>query len=212
MSKTTKTSAQNYVNPTGSISVSGGPNVTYKNGNTNYVLNSAQQETFDYAQNAFKDGLQSINVFSPETQKQLTNQVNAYKQNALSELESLYSPMLKSVREDSAKRFGNIDNSEFLNNLNSVEKNRAHALAKLEQNISAMQNELINEELKNRYNYLNFINSYQNQVLNNALNFSNLANSNANLNGQYQAQNVKTNANNFDNMLAMAALVSKFLV
>lgn len=212
MSKTTKSAAQRYVNPSGAINISGGPNTTYKNGITNYNLNPTQQKAFDYAQKAFADGLSSINVFSEDTQKQLNNQVDAYTQNALKELNTLYTPMLQNVREDSARRFGNLDNSVFLDNLNSVENNRANALSSLAQNIVAKQNELINDELQNRYNYLNFMNAYQNQVMDNALNFSNLANNTAKLNGQYLTQNAKTQSNGINDMIAAAATIAKFLI
>lgn len=212
MSKTTKTTAQSYVNPSSSVNVSGGPNATYNRGNTNYTLSAEQQKAFDYAQKAFTEGLKAINVFSQDTQKQLANQVDAYKQNALNELNTLYTPMLKSVREDSARRFGNLDNSVFLDNLKGVEENRANALSNLAQSITAKQNDLISEELQNRYNYLNFINSYQNQVLNNALGFSNLANATAGLNGQYLTQNAKNSGNSLNDLLAVASIVSKFLV
>lgn len=212
MSKTTKSTARSYVNPTGSVNISGGPSATYQKGTTNYNLNSNQQKAFDYAQKAFADGLSSINVFSEDTQKQLNNQVDAYTQNALKELNTLYAPMLQNVREDSARRFGNLDNSVFLDNLNSVENNRANALSSLAQNIVAKQNELINDELQNRYNYLNFMNAYQNQVMNNALNFSNLANNTANLNGQYLTQNAKNQSSGVNDILAAAATIAKFLI
>lgn len=210
MSKTTKSSASNYVMPTGSVKISGGPTATYQKGNTTYNLSADQQRAFNYAQKSFADKLGSINVFSDETQNQLQNQVNAYKQNALSELNAIYSPMLKNVREDSARRFGNLDNSVFLDNLNAVEENRANALSTLAQNIVAKQNELVNDELQNRYNYLNFLNSYQNQIMNNALNLSNLANNSAKINGQYMAQN-NNNSNNLNQWLSAAATIAKFL-
>ena len=212
MSKTTKTTARSYVNPTGSVNISGGPSATYNKGNTNYTLSPEQQKAFEYAQKSFAQGLQSLNVFSPETQKQLNEQVNAYKQNTLNELNALYSPMLKSVREDSARRFGNLDNSVFLDNLKGVEDSRANAMSSLVQNVASKQNELVSEELQNRYNYLNFVNAYQNQVLNNALGLSNLANSSANLNGQYLNPTTQNNGGtNLTDLLALAATVARFL-
>ncbi len=208
MSKLTKKST---TTPSGSLSISGGPTATYKNGKTSYSLTPDQQKAFDYAQKSFAEQLGSINVFSEDTQKQLNNQVNAYKQNALKELDALYAPMIKNVREDSAKRFGNLDNSVFMNNLYTVESNRADAMNNLVQDVSAKQNELINEELQNRYNYLNFINNYQNQILNNALSLAGLANSSANLNGQYMTQNAKMQSNNYNDLLGTIATIAKFL-
>lgn len=189
MSKNSKKTTT--VNPTGSIGISGGPSATYSNGNSTLKLNAAQQKAYDYAQQSFADNLNSINVFSPEVYNQLKSQVDAYKNNALDQLNDIYTPMLESVRNDSAKRFGNLDNSVFLHNLDSLENKRAKAVSSLAQDVASKQDELIREQLQDRYDYLNFLNSYQNQVLNNALNIASMANSSADLSGKYQLANVQ---------------------
>lgn len=58
----------------------------------------------------------------------------------------------------------------FLDKLNNIENSRADAIAQLADNILAKRNDLINNELTNRYNYINLLNSLQNQYGNNALN------------------------------------------
>jgi len=199
-----KTSAPSYQPPSGTFSISGGPSATYGNGNTSFKLNETQQEAYNYAQSEFTKGLSSLNVFSPETMKQINNEVDAYKQKTLKELDSIYTPMLQNTMNDAARRFGNLNNSVYLHNLNSLEDKRAQASATAAENIAAKQSSLISQELQNRYNYLNFLNSYQNQIFNNALSATGLANSSANMmNNQYQtAYNAyassQRNNNNFD--------------
>ena len=105
------------------------------------------------------------------------------------------------------ERFGNFDNSVFLNNLNTLENNRAKAMAEISQNVAAKENELIREQLQDRYDYLNFLNSYQNQILNNALSIAAMATSAADLNGKYKNISQNANANNTSQMAAIMAQI-----
>lgn len=78
--------------------------------------------------------------------------------------------MINNLKNDIASRFGNLDNSMFMNKLNNIEYNRSNAIADLADNLISCQNELINNELSNRYNYINLLNTLQNQYNNLALN------------------------------------------
>ena len=198
MSKTS-----NYRLPSGSFGISGGPVATYGNGSTNYKLSDAQQKAYDYAQNSFADNLPAINVFSPETVSTIKEQVHAYKNNAIKELEDIYSPMLRETRNDAAKRFGNLDNSVFLQNLDTVEAKRAKAVNQLAQDIVSKQNELVNDELQNRYDYLSFLDNYQNNVFSNALNAANVA-----INGA-KSYNNAYNTNNNASLKQLANVVNQ---
>ncbi len=202
MSKNSSSSVPSYKPTSGSFSISGGPSASYNKGNSSFKLNDIQQQAYDYAQSEFANNLASLNVFSPETMNQINSEVDAYKQKILKELDSIYTPMVQQTTNDAARRFGNLDNSVFLNNLNSVEDQRAQAAANAAENIAAKQSSLIAQELQNRYNYLNFLNSYQNQIFNNALNAAGQANSSANmLSNQYQtayANYANSQNNNFD--------------
>lgn len=213
MSKKTSSAAPVYTAPNTSFSISGGPSAAYNDGNSTYKLNETQQQAYNYAQNEFTKGLSSLNVFSPETMNQINSEVNAYKQQMLQELDSLYTPMIQNTTNDAARRFGNLDNSIFLNNLNAVENKRSQAAATVAENVAAKQSSLISQELQNRYNYLNFLNSYQNQIFNNALSATGLANSNANaLNNQYQtAYNAYANSqlNNGFNLNQLTSLLGQ---
>ena len=189
-----KTSKSNKAQ-SGTFSISGGPVATYNKGNVDYKLNQELQSVYDYAQNALANALPSLNVFSQENLDTLNKEVDAYKQVALKQLNDVYTPMLAETRNDAAKRFGNLDNSVYLQNLDSVENKRKEAVSALSQDLAAKQSALINEQLENRYNYLNFMNNLQNQITNNALSATGLANSSAKMYGQYLNGNTSGVAN-----------------
>lgn len=68
----------------------------------------------------------------------------------------MYEPMLENLKTDVASRFGNFDNSVFMDNLNSIEENRAESINNLAQDVMSKRDELISNELAQRYTYLGF--------------------------------------------------------
>jgi hypothetical protein len=103
------------------------------------------------------NNLQNINVFSEGTQKQLQDQLGAYTNQGLNYINNFYTPMLNDLKNDIARRFGNFDNAVFMNNLNGIESKRADSMSAFSQDIMAKQNELYNDELARRYNYINLL-------------------------------------------------------
>jgi len=216
-----KTSSVSVATPSfsnGSISVNGvnKANVT-KNGNTvnsNYNMNDYEKAIYDYAQKNLAENLPNLNVFNSNTNRDINSQVEAYKNQALQALDSLYKPMIKNLTNDIASRFGNIDNSMFLDNLNAIENNRANAMSNLVQDIQTYKSDLYNNELANRYNYINLLNTLMNGSNNNILNYlsSALANSNA---GNSYNQAIASLANrasnnstmNLNNLANLASLI-----
>lgn len=132
----------------------------------------------DYTNKNILSGLENINVFSDEVQRSIQNQVNAYTQQGIRTINETYNPMFRELKTDIASRFGNLDNSVFLDNLNEIEKNRTNAIENLTQNILAKQNELYETEMNNRYNYLEQLSSVNQNLYSNMLNFLKLASSN----------------------------------
>lgn len=189
-----KTSSYPYAS--GSVSVNG-QNVanTYKKGNTvysNYNMSDAEKGIYDFAQNSFLQNLPNVNVFSPETQASMQNQLNAYTQKGLDTINSLYTPMIDNLKTDIASRFGNFDNSVFLDKLNTIESKRADSMSDLAQDILAQQSNLINDELSRRYTYLNFLGDIQNQINSNIMNYIGLAQKNSASGTSYNAANSKS--------------------
>ncbi|MBQ3101532.1 hypothetical protein IJC60_00855 [bacterium] len=168
--------------------------VTDKHGNqtTKYNMSEWEKLAYDYAEKEFAKNLKNINVFSEDTLKALNNQINAYKESGIKKIDEIYSPMLKNLQNDIAQRFGNLDNSIFLDKLSEIEDKRAESVSALSQDIVAKENELIGDELAKRYNYLNFLNGYQNQVLSTALGSS--------ASSSKIAQNITTTNNSSNNL------------
>lgn len=144
----------------GTISINGNTKAsTYKTGNnvySNYNMSDAEKQAYDYAQKSFANSLSSVNVFDDETKKNLQSQLNAYTLDGQKLINNLYTPMLSNLKNDIASRFGNLDNSVFMDNLNSIEANRANSINDLAQDVLAKRNELVNNELSQRYTYLSF--------------------------------------------------------
>ena len=219
-----KTSSVNVATPSfsnGAISVNGvnKANVS-KNGDTvssDYNMNDYEKAIYDYAQKNLAENLPALNVFNADTRKDLNAQIEAYKNQALQNLNNLYQPIIQNLTKDVASRFGNIDNSMFLDNLKSIENNRANAMSDLVQDIQTYKNDLYNNELANRYNYLNLLNTLLNGSNNNALSFLSAALANSNAGNSYNqaiasllnsANNRSNNSvTNLNNLTSFASLM-----
>lgn len=170
MSKTGKSS---YFNPSTTLVVNGQTKsgISYSpNGTTSYFnMNDAEKEAYEYAQNKFAKNLSKLNVFDEDTKKELNNTVNTFIEAGTKDINDIYEPILTELQNDIASRFGNLDNSIFMDNLNSIEEKRAEAVGELAQNAELLRQDLVNNELANRYEFMDFLNSYGQQVLNNIL-------------------------------------------
>lgn len=155
---------------------------TYKKGNTvytDYNMSPYEKQAYDYAQKSFAENLPTLNVFSEDTQNQLRKQMNAYKNKGLETINDIYTPMIDNLKTDIASRFGNFDNSSFLNSLNNIESGRANAISDFVQDMTLKENDLINDELSRRYQYMSFLNGINNQALNNLSTYSALTSKNS---------------------------------
>lgn len=155
---------------------------TYKKGNTvytDYNMSPYEKQAYDYAQKSFAENLPKLNVFSEDTQKQLQKQMNAYKNKGIETINNIYTPMLDNMKTNIASRFGNFDNSSFLNSLNDIESSRANAISDFAQDMTLKENDLINNELSRRYQYISFLNGINNQALSNLSTYSALTSRNS---------------------------------
>lgn len=200
---------------TGTIKVNGQTKAsTYKSGNnvvTNYNMSDAEKRAYDYAQNSFANALPSINVFDDDTRKNLQSQLDAYTLQGQKMVNSIYTPMLNDLKTDVASRFGNFDNSVFMDSLNAIESNRADAISNLAQDITAKRSDLINNELSQRYSYLSFLQDIQNQTNSNILNFANSSQANSNSGNSYNAQAYAAKQSSNSGLGAYANLASGVL-
>lgn len=198
MSKTTKQPSN--LSSSSSVYLNGMPKMqTVNNSNgqiySNYTMSPWEQMAYEYSQKEFANNLPNVNVFSKETLKNLSDEIDAYKAQGIKQINDIYSPMLKNLQNDVASRFGNLDNSIFLDKLNNIEDKRADSVNALSQDISAKSQELTQNELMNRYNYLNFLNNYQNQFLQNATGMMNATQGGLNSNLAFMKNNSANNGN-----------------
>lgn len=156
---------------------------------TNYKMSEKEKQMYDYAQTTLAGLLPQVNTFLPETIQALQSQIDAYTAQGAKTIENMYSPMLKNLQNDIASRFGNFDNSMFMDNLNNIESKRSDAVSAFAQDVMAKSSDLVNNELANRYSYIDLLNGIQNQPLQNALNYINTA------------LGVSSNANSYNNNL-----------
>ena len=173
-----------------------------------------EKNIYDYAQNSFLTSLPQINVFSNDTRKDINSQLEAYKNRGVQTINDIYDPIMDDLKNDVASRFGNLNNSIFMDNLNDIEENRAAAISDLAQDIEAQRSSLYNNELTQRYNYLNFLNDIQNQINNNALNYMGLSQSNSASGNSYNQNAYNANLQRYqlpiETAINAAMLASKF--
>lgn len=218
MGKRSKPAYPEYSN--GEIVIDGRTVATSKKkGNTittTYNMSDAEKEYQKQLQSGMSTSLGNLLNIS-DGQKQLwTNQLNALRDKGIKAIESVYTPMETDLRNDVAARFGNMDNSVFLDKLDSITDKKATAIADLSNDLLSAQNELYTNELTNRINIITLLNNL-NAALNNTMtNYTNAAiassqsGNNYNQNA-YQANspnnmlNYKELTNSIGSMLSMGA-------
>lgn len=194
----------------GTISVNGTDKATTnKKGNnviSNYNMSDAEKSIYNYAQNSLADSLSSVNVFDEDTKKNLQSQLDAYTKNGQKLINNMYTPMLDDLKNDIASRFGNFDNSIFMDNLNEIESNRAESMNNLAQDVLSKRDELINNELNQRYTYLGFLQDLQSSINSNILNYISGSQQNSSAGNDYNArayaanQSSKSSLGNYANL------------
>ena len=131
---------------------------------------------------------------SNKQRQEWTNQINALKTQGVKQIDNIYTPMETNLRNNIATRFGNLDNSVFLDNLNKITDKRAEAVADLSNSLVATQDQLYQQELVNRINNISFLNNLNAAMNNNILNYTNAAMNNATSGNNYNGN--AYNANN----------------
>lgn len=176
----------------GSVEINGNTvaTATKKDDNTissSYNMSDTEKNIYDGIQNNLASSLGSLFEISDSTQKQWQNQLEAYKQEGIDQINSIYTPMETALKNDIASRFGNFDNSIFMDNLSNITDNKAKAVADLSDSLVMKQDELYTNELANRINYVTLLSNLNTTMNNNILNYMQLADSNANSGNNYNA-------------------------
>jgi hypothetical protein len=153
-----------------------------------YNMSKADKKIYDNVQSNLNKSLKNLFKISDSTKKQWDQQLSAYKQSGIDEINSIYEPMQLSLKNDIAGRFGNLDNSVFLDKLSSITDNKAKAVSALSDSVTMKQDELYSNELKNRMNYISLLNGVYTGYNNQIMNYLNMAKANADSGNNYNSQ------------------------
>lgn len=185
-----KTKYPNYT--TGSVEINGQNVATAKKNKNNtvsssYSMNATEQDIYSGIQTNLATSLQDLFSISDEKQDQWKEQLDSYRQSGIKDIENIYTPMETALKNDIASRFGNFDNSIFMDNLNNITENKSQAVADLSESLLQKQDELYNTELANRMNYISLLSGLNTAMNNNMLSYMQLANANSNSGNSYNA-------------------------
>lgn len=200
----------------GTVSVNGKTKATAQkvgdNIKTNYKMSKFEKNMFNSIENGMTNGLANLFEISDNERKQWGEQLDAIKNQGIENINNIYTPMERNLKNDIASRFGNFDNSVFLDKLSAITDNKAKAVAELSNNITETQNNLYKEELSNRINTLSFLNGLNTSLNNNILNYTNAAISNASVGNNYNnnAFNATKKSSSFlDNLFGSGSNIAK---
>lgn len=193
--------SSNYPNYSSSKLSLGGSNAStgVVNGvlNADYNMSDSEGAIYDYALNTLASILPNLNTFDTNTQSSIKSEVDAYKNSGVRTINDLYASSLMNLENDAASRFGNLDNSFFKDELNSLESERAGSVSSFAQNVLAKQSGLESEELNKRYALVNLLSGLSGDIYSNALNAISTS-----LSGSSSANNY--NSNVYDALSSMA--------
>ena len=168
-----KVSSVNYPNYSSSAVSLGGSSAStgVQNGilTSDYNMSGDESDIYNYALNTLANILPQLNTFDPNTLSSIQSSVDAYKNSGLNTINQAYNSSLKNIENDAVSRFGNLDNSAFVDNLNNVESERSNAVSSFAQDVLAQQSQLESDELTKRYALADFLNGIANNTYDNAL-------------------------------------------
>lgn len=142
---------------------------------SSYNMSEPESAVYNYALNTLTSILPKLNIFDANTLSSIQSQVDAYKNSGINDINEIYNPMINNLENDIVSRFGNLDNSIFTDNLNSIESKRADAVSSFAQDILSRQSQLESDELTKRYALAEFLTGMVNNTYKNALNAINTA-------------------------------------
>ena len=193
----------------GAVSING-KNVskTSKSGNSvnsEYTMNENEKNIYNSVQNNMANVLQDLFTISAPERAEWQNHLSAIKNVGIQKINDIFNPLQINLKNDVASRFGNLDNSVFLDRLSSITDNKSKAVADLANSLALAQNNLYNQEIQNRMNLLALLDGLNNSINNNILSYLGLANQNSNSGNQYNNLAYKANTFNPGNFFGSVA-------
>jgi hypothetical protein len=183
-----------------------------------YNMSDSEKQIYDSLQSNISSSLSNLFDISDSTKQQWQDVLDSYKSSGIKEIEDIYTPMETSLKNDIASRFGNFDNSIFMDNLNTITDKKAQAIADLSESLTQKQEDLYTNELANRMSYLTLLSGLSSAMDNNMLNYMALAQSASTSGNNYSAQQYQATSNSslFSSLLSTvgtigSAAISKYL-
>ena len=182
----------------GSVKVNGKTvaSISKKKGsiNSSYKMSKTEKKIYNTIQKYLKSSLKNLNNFEAD-KKLWQQQLDAYRDSGMKEIDSIYTPMERSLKNDISGRFGNLDNSVFLNKLSNITDNKAQAVASLSNSLLAKQDELYKNELANRLNYISMLSGLDTNMNNRILALLGQAQNNSSSGNSYALNSYNANSN-----------------
>lgn len=97
----------------------------------------------DEAQKQINQIMSSIGTYTPEQKQEFDKAEQDYINQSKEKFFKEYNPSVSQLREDTAQRFGNLDNSQFLDGLNKLEENKQTALSNIINNAGSYKQGLM---------------------------------------------------------------------
>lgn len=205
---------------TGNVTVNGRTVASVEKGkngaiNSNYNMTTAEKNLYDNLQKNLGSSVQNLFKITAADKKAWNQQLNAYKQQGINEINNIYTPMETNLKNDIASRFGNLDNSIFLDKLKNITDNKAKAVSDLSNNLALQQNQLYTKELQNRMNYISLLSGLRTAMDNKMFSYINQARENTESGNNYNSRSYQANSGNFgfgaNQMLSAASMALSFL-
>ena len=209
----------------GSININGREVASHSSDNGNirssYNMSDSERNIYDSIQSNLSNSLGNLFNISDNQRNEWQHQLNAMKNQGIQNINDIYTPMQNSLKNDIASRFGSLDNSVFLDKLNSIVNSKAKAVADLSNNLAIEQSNLYSHEIQNRINLINMLDSLNNSFNSRIMDYLGMAKTNSNAGNQYYQQAYKNNLDNSWLNQAMnyqqqigknAATVAQFLI
>ncbi len=175
---------------------------------TNYKMSDQEKSFYDQIQKGMSSSLGDLLNISDGQKQQWAQQLNAIRNQGIQNINDIYTPIEANLRNDVASRFGNLDNSVFMSNLNKITNKKANAIADLSNTLLTTQDSLYANELANRMNVLALLNNLNSAINNNMINYTNAAASNSQAGNNYNQNAYQASVAAYNNMMSNIGALS----
>jgi len=129
-----------------------------------YSASPWEQSSRQWDQNQISQNQPGINTFDPATQQEFQDIAGAQRDNAMQQFQNEYQPQYQSMLNNINNRFGGLNNSALNDTMNTLSKNENASLAGIANDYEGNLQNIQNNALQQRYNYLNYLNGGLNNL------------------------------------------------